>query len=101
MDACAVSGIRVDRSYPDFVTRSEIAERLNVSRQAVDLWARGERKKAVPFPAPISEVAGGFWLWRDVVDWASDNRLAGAYAAVAYPTFADHVRIDAELLDRR
>lgn len=89
------SGIDVERSYPDLVTRGDIAERLGVTRQAVGLWIRGERKDAHRFPTPTSMVAGGVWLWGDVVEWA---RLNGVDTeSVEYPTFDDHVRIDALL----
>lgn len=93
--ALDASGIKVERSYPDLVTRGDIAERLDVTRQAVGLWIRGERKDAHHFPAPTSMVAGGVWLWGDVVEWA---RLSGIDTdSVEYPTLDDHVRIDALL----
>ncbi|QYC54603.1 helix-turn-helix DNA binding domain protein [Gordonia phage Agueybana] len=86
------SGITVMRSYPDLVTRSDIAERLERSRQCVGLWIRGERMEANPFPSPASEVAGGVWLWRDVVDWARKSGIDTE--GVEYPSLADHARID-------
>lgn len=55
---------------PDFVTRSEIAERLDASRQAVALWAAGQRQSAVPFPKPVIQAGATLWCWSDVAAWA-------------------------------
>lgn len=60
LSAC---GLPPKRTYPDLVSRQDIADRLDVSRQAVGNWVRGERHQEYPFPAPANLVAGGVWLW--------------------------------------
>ena len=57
LSAC---GLPPKRTYPDLVSRQDIADRLDVSRQAVGNWVRGERHQEYPFPAPANLVAGGF-----------------------------------------
>ncbi len=52
----------------DLATRADIAERLDVTRQAVHLWTTGQR--GTDFPSIANPVAGGVWLWGDVVEWA-------------------------------
>ena len=80
------------RTYPDLVNRQDIADRLDVSRQAVGNWVRGERHQSHSFPTPVNMVAGGVWLWGDIAEWL---RLAGRDPDdVGYPTLQDHARLD-------
>lgn len=55
----------------DLVTESETAERLNVKRQAVSLWIKGERRTRLPFPKPIMKLSerSPLWSWSDIIDW--------------------------------
>jgi hypothetical protein len=90
--AIDASGINVLRSYQDLVTRQDIADRLEVTRQAVGTWVRGERHHDTPFPPPSSLVAGGVWLWGDVVAWC---RASGRDVDDAnFPSLEDHNRLD-------
>lgn len=66
-------GIDIVKFDEDLVTRSDIARRLQTSRQAVNMWVSGERREG--FPAPSSEVAGGVWCWGDVLTWAHRGGL--------------------------
>lgn len=86
------SGIRVLRTYQDLVTRQDIASRLHVTRQAVGNWVRRERHDDTPFPSPVSLVAGGVWLWGDVVSWAraSNHDVDDEH----FPSLTDHNRLD-------
>ena len=60
----------------DYVTRSEIAERLGATRQAVALWVAGDRKAGFPFPRPAIQAGVSLWCWSDVVDWATVSNHA-------------------------
>lgn len=62
------AGVKVDRMEPDLLTRREIAERLRLSPQAIGNYIRGDRG-GNSFPIPFHDVAGGVWLWGDVVRW--------------------------------
>jgi hypothetical protein len=90
--AIDASGIRVQRTYQDLVSRQDVADRLNVTRQAVGNWVRGDRHDETPFPAPASLVAGGAWLWGDVAAWARSQGYDLGDAD--YPTLKDHARLD-------
>ncbi|BAH55617.1 hypothetical protein MLGJGCBP_02013 [Rhodococcus sp. T7] len=99
LDAAAVlssRGLPVVRSYPDLVTRQDIADRAEVSRQAVGNWVRGDRMQSDPFPAPVNLVGGGAWLWGDVVAWL--RRQDYKIDDIEFPSMDDHVRIDAALV---
>lgn len=92
-------GLPPTRSYPDLVTRQDIADRVEVSRQAVGNWVRGERFQSDPFPAPVHLVGGGVWLWGDVVNWLRRNNYQ--IDDLPSPSMDEHLRIDAALLDAR
>lgn len=92
-------GLPPQRTYPDFVSRQDIADRLDVSRQAVGNWVRGERHQAHPFPGPVNMVAGGVWLWGDVVVWL--RRTGRDSDDLGFPTLDDHARLDSILADVR
>lgn len=62
-------GTHALRVHEDLVTKSDIASRLSVTRQAVHQWVSGKRGFA-GFPAATNPVAGGVWLWGDVQRWA-------------------------------
>lgn len=67
----AVPGARVIHVEPDeLVTMSEIAERLERSRESIRLLISGERGSG-DFPAPVSHVRTRtrFWRWPDVLRW--------------------------------
>jgi len=55
----------------DFVSESDIAKRLEVKRQTISLWAKGERRVNKPFPKPVMRLSGKspLWRWYDVVKW--------------------------------
>jgi len=57
------------------VTESEIAKRLNKSRQTVSLWIKGERRKS--FPSPIMRLSekSPLWNWCEVISWLYKNKI--------------------------
>lgn len=70
-------GLRVRRLVSDedaLVSAAEIASRTRLSRQAVNLYAAGERNRELgPFPTPVVTFASGqrIWRWGDVIPWLS------------------------------
>lgn len=85
-------GVRVTRTHPDLVTRQAIAERTELSRQAIGNWIRGERMATDPFPAPVNLVGGGVWLWGDVNNWLKrQDRRADP---VQHLNLTDHTILD-------
>lgn len=92
-------GLPPERTYPDLVSRQDIADRLDISRQAVGNWVRGERHQGYAFPLPAHAVAGGVWLWGDVVDWL---RCTGRESdELDFPTLEDHAFLDGVLMRAR
>ena len=86
----SVSGVRVARVEPDdLVTMSEIAQRLDRSRESVRLLVAGERGPG-GFPAPVSHLKARtrLWRWSEVAAWAErhdqpiDLSAATAIAAI-------------------
>lgn len=72
----ARAGFRIERVEPDFlVSLSEIAERANLSRQAITLYAKGERGSG--FPAPAAKVMSKhpLWDWYTVAQWLHEKNF--------------------------
>ena len=64
------AGASVEHIEPDYlVSLSDIAERCNLSRSAISLFAKGERREG--FPAPIARVTteSPLWDWVYVARW--------------------------------
>jgi len=84
-----VSDLRVARIEPDdIVTASDIAERLDRTRESVRLLIAGRRGPG-GFPAPIShsQERGRLWRWSDVAAWLErtepEEREAARFVAAA------------------
>jgi transcriptional regulator with XRE-family HTH domain len=88
------------RLVEDLVSRSEIARRVGVAPQAVGQWIRGERRAEQPFPEVFNAVAGGVWLWADVVDWLEHVNVPGVDLdeAVAHPHREDYWAVNHRLV---
>jgi hypothetical protein len=55
------------RLVDDLVSRSQIAERAGVTRQAVTNWVNGSRQAGTDFPKPFVLTSGGLWRWDEVL----------------------------------
>ena len=73
------TGATVDRVEPDYlVSLAEIAERANLSRAAVSLYAKGERGKDFPHPVARVTTESPLWDWTAVARWLhSRQQIAG------------------------
>jgi hypothetical protein len=74
-DVESVPGLRVSGAgQEDLVSMLDIAHRARRSREAVRLWAAGQRGPG-GFPAPAWRSPSGerFWSWPDVAWWVSEN----------------------------
>jgi hypothetical protein len=80
----------------DLVSALEIGQRTGRSREAVRLWATGQRGPG-GFPAPAWESPGGerFWHWPDVARWAREQMHLAVEAG------PDEIRWADELLKAR
>jgi hypothetical protein len=59
----------------NLVTLAAIAERVDVTREAVRLWATGQRGGGDFPPAAFITPAGErFWDWQEVITWLAANR---------------------------
>lgn len=69
LDLFQHAGVTPRRLVDDLVTRTQIAERVGVTRQAVSNWVSGVRQVGSEFPPPYVLTGGGLWLWGEVVDY--------------------------------
>ena len=105
----ADSRITVVRVEPgDLVNASEIARRIQVTREYVRLLVQGQRGEG-DFPAPQSGITGKtlVWSWAEVLRWMSqhamleDKSLVDAAVTIRDMNDALEVRKDPEIMDRR
>jgi hypothetical protein len=91
-------GVVVVRLYEDLVTRQDIADRAQATRQAVGQWIRGERRVSAerPFPEPYNVVGGGVWLWSEVNTWLAQF---GDSDDVMFPNRCDFPLVNASILE--
>ena len=101
--------LRVSHVEPDdLVSASEIARRLECSREYVRLLTRGERGGG-DFPSPLSGVAGTtfLWSWVDVVQWSCAHSKLATELDLANAVFirdlngALRVRMDPSIIQHR
>ena len=62
-----VTGVAPD----DYVSESEMAKRLNLKRQTISLWVKGNRRSKQPFPTPVMKLTekSPLWRWYEVTKW--------------------------------
>lgn len=78
----SLHGAAVEEVDPELVNIPDIATRLGVNREAVRLWADGQRGPG-DFPAPVGSVGGGvrgsvrIWRWSDVWSWLRGHYSLG------------------------
>ena len=91
-------GFRVRKVDRDLVDTSEVAARLDVTRQAVNHWADGRR--ANDFPPPLGSPGGKrIWAWSQIVPWAQAR--GKAIDELRPLSLDDSARLDVWLLERR
>jgi hypothetical protein len=84
MENMHAAGASVERIEPDYlVSLTEIAERCQLSRQAISLYAKGERGSG--FPPPSAKVMSGhpLWDWCAVASWLHGKSLIDRETAVS------------------
>lgn len=84
IDNVRAAGASVERVEPDYlVSLSDIADRSGLSRQAISLYARGER--GADFPAPSVKVMSDrpLWDWYAVAHWLHEKALLDRGAVIA------------------
>lgn len=100
VESSSVGAVVASVAPEDFVTESDIAKRLEIGRQAVSLWIKGERRKIMPFPKPVMKLSekSPFWKWREVIEWLYNNQLVKDKEAVENALFLETVNV---ILDER
>lgn len=68
-----VGGVAPD----NFVTESEVAQRLSMKRQAISLWIKGQRRASTPFPSPKLKLTNKspLWKWNEITEWLYANQI--------------------------
>lgn len=93
VEASSIEAIVATVAPENLVTESDIAKRLNINRQTVSLWIKGERRKSQPFPKAMMKLAdkSPFWKWREVVEWLYQNELIQDKEIVKNAFFLENV----------
>lgn len=74
IDAVRMAGATVLRIEPDhLVNLTDIAERADLTRQAVALYANGKRGQNFPTPTACVTTDHPLYDWREVAEWLATN----------------------------
>lgn len=82
-------GARITGVDPQLVALGDIADRLDITSEAVRLWAAGKRHADTPFPTPAGRVSAGrtvmkIWSWPNVLTWLRQEYHLDPEPGVAY-----------------
>jgi predicted DNA-binding transcriptional regulator AlpA len=85
----------------NLVTESEMAKRLEVSRQTVSLWISGKRRKSFPKPVMRLSEKSPLWNWSEVVHWLYKNNIIQDYSLVENALFFSNINAALEERDSK
>lgn len=85
----------------NLVTESEIAKRLNKSRQTVSLWIKGERRQSFPHPVMRLSEKSPLWNWSEVCVWLYDNNIITDIELVENALFLANINAALEECDKK
>ncbi len=98
----ASTKVGVSRVSPEnLVTEAEIAKRLNVKRQTVSLWVKGERRKGFPPPVMRLSEKSPLWQWDEVAVWLFENKIIKDRNIVEGAIFIVNINAALGELDKR
>jgi hypothetical protein len=80
VESAGIGAAVISVAPEDWVTETEIAKRLHITRQTVSLWMQKKRRGGTFFPAPVMKLSGRspLWKWREVVEWLHQNGIITA-----------------------
>lgn len=84
----------------NLVTESEIAKRLQKSRQIVSLWIKKERRQSFPHPVMCLAGKSPLWSWLDVVKWLVNNNIIQDDQIIEYAFFFFNINAALEERDK-
>lgn len=84
----------------NLVSEAEIAKRLEIKRQTVSLWVKGERRKGFPHPIMRFSEKSPLWNWHEVVKWLYLNKKIKNKDLVEEALFFADINAVLEELDR-
>jgi predicted transcriptional regulator len=102
VESATIGAIVANVAPEDLVTESEVAKRLDIKRQAVSLWIKGERRKTMPpFPKPVMKLTdkSPLWKWREIAEWLFKNRIIKEKEIVKNASFLEDVNVALEERD--
>jgi predicted DNA-binding transcriptional regulator AlpA len=85
----------------NFVTESEIATRLQLSRQIVSLWIKKKRRKSFPHPVMRLSEKSPLWKWNEVCVWLYENKIIKDKEIVESALFFTNINAALEERDSR
>lgn len=85
----------------NLVTESEIANRLDKSRQTVSLWIKGNRRKSFPHPVMRVSQKSPLWNWHEVIKWLFENKLIADKKMVEEALFLANINAALEEQDKK
>lgn len=79
VESSSIKAVVASVAPENLVTMSEVAKRLNKTRQVISLWINEDRRKSAskPFPQPRMKLAdkSPLWKWNEIVEWLYYHNL--------------------------
>ncbi len=102
VESSSVKPIVIRVGPEDFVTESEIAERLPFKKQAVSLWINGKRRVLPRFPWPVMKLSSHspLWKWREVTEWLYSHKLIKELSVIENAMFLEDINAALEERDK-
>ena len=97
-----VPGAQVTGVDEQLVSVGDIADRANVTPEAIRLWAAGKRRSGNPFPRPRGRISQGrtqmkVWAWGEVHAWLRAEYKIPVEPNLTYLSARENVKLNAIL----
>ncbi len=102
IESANIGAVIVSVAPEHLVSLSDIAERLNITRQAVSLLMQGIRG-AGDFPKPILKIAhkSPLWRWSAVAEWFYQQGKIGDHTIIDAANIVEDINVALELRNKK
>lgn len=101
VESSSVQAIVASVAPEDLVTESEIAKRLDMSRQRISSWIKGVRRGQFPRPVMMLSGRSPLWKWYEITCWLYKNKVIKEKERVINAEFVEDINAVLEERDKK